>query len=72
MARIGDGRGAYRVLLGVPEEKSPLGRPSPRWKDDIKVDLQEVRWGGRDWINLAGDGDRWRALVNAVMNLRVP
>ena len=72
MARIGDGRGAYRVLLGIPEGKSPLGKPSPRWKDDIKVDLQEVGWGGRDWIDLAGDGDRWPALVNVVMNLRVP
>jgi hypothetical protein len=52
--------------------KVPLGRPRRRWEDNIKMDLQEVAWGGMDWINLAQDRDRWRALVNAVMNLRVP
>jgi len=57
---------------GCLREKNPLARPSPRWKDNIKVDLQEVGWGGRDWIDLAEDGDRWPALVNTVMNLRVP
>jgi len=59
--------------VGKPEEKRPLGRPWHRWEDNIKVGLQEVRWeGGMDWIELAEDRDRWRALVNAVMNLRVP
>ena len=59
--------------MGKPEEKRPLGRPWHRWEDNIKVGLQEVRWeGGMDWIELAEDRDRWRALVNAVMNLRVP
>ena len=72
MARMGDGRGAYRVLVGKPEGKRPLGRPRRRWVDDIKVDIQEVGCGGMDWIELTQDRDRWRALVSAVMNLRVP
>jgi hypothetical protein len=58
--------------VGKPEGKRPLGRPRRRWKDNIKMDLQEVGCGGMDWIDLARDKDRWRALVNAVMNLRVP
>ena len=62
----------YRVLVGTPEGKRPLGRPRRRWEDNIKVDLQEVGCGGMDWIELAQDRDRWRALVTAVMNLRVP
>ena len=70
MAPVEDGRDAYRLLLGMSEGKSPLGRPSPRWNDNIKVDLQEVGWGGRDWIELPGAGDRWPALVNAATNLR--
>jgi hypothetical protein len=69
---MGERRGAYRVLVGKPEGRRPLGRPRRRWEDNIKMDLQEVGWGGMDWINLAQDRDRWRALVNAVMNLRVP
>jgi hypothetical protein len=69
---MGERRGAYRALVGKPEGRRPLGRPRRRWMDNIKMDLREVEWGGMDWINLAQDRDRWRALVNAVMNLRVP
>jgi len=67
-----DRRGAYRVLVGKPERKRPLGRPRRRWEDNIKMNLQKVGCGAMDWIELAQDRDRWRALVNAVMNLRVP
>jgi hypothetical protein len=69
---MGERRGAYRALVGKPEGRRPLGRPRHRWEDNIKMDLREVGWGGMDWINLAQDRDRWTALVNAVMNLRVP
>jgi len=67
-----EGRGVYRVLVGKPEGKRPLGRHRHRWEDNIKMDLQEVGCGGMDWIELTLDRDRWRAVVNAVMNLRVP
>ena len=66
------GRGEYRVVLGKPEGKRPLGRPRRRWEDNIRMDLQGVGCGGMDWIDLPQDRDRWRALVNAVMNIRVP
>jgi len=65
----GGRRGAYRVFVVKPEAKRPLGRPRLRWKDNIKMDLQEVGWEGMDWIGLVQDRDRWRALVNAVMSL---
>jgi len=71
VARMVEGRGVNRVLVGKPEGKRPLGRPRRRWEDNIKMDLQEVGGGG-DWMALAQDRDRWRALVNTVMNLRVP
>ena len=72
VARMGEGRGVYRVLVGKSEGKRPLGRPRRRWEDNIKTDLQPVGRGEMDWIELAQDRERWRALVNAVMNLRVP
>jgi len=71
-ARVGDRTGVYRVLVGKPEGKRPLGRPRHRWEDNIKMDLRRVGCRGIDWIELAQDRERWRALVNAVMNLRVP
>ncbi|KAJ4446800.1 hypothetical protein ANN_13498 [Periplaneta americana] len=72
VARTGESRNAYRVLVGRPEGKRPLGRPRGRWEDNIKMDLREVGYDGRDWINLAQDRDRWRAYVRAAMNFRVP
>ena len=72
MARMEEGRGVQKVLVGKRKGKRPLGRPRRRWEDNIKMDLQEVGCWGVDWIELAQDRDRWRVLVNAVMNLRVP
>ena len=72
VARMGEGRSVYRVLVGKPEGRRPLGRPRRRWEDNIKMAVQEVGCGVMDWIELAPDRDMWRALVNAVMNLRVP
>jgi hypothetical protein len=69
---MGEGRGAYRILVGRPEGRRPLGRPSRRWEDNIKMYLEEVGWEGVDWIDMAQDRDRWRAVVNVVMNLRIP
>jgi hypothetical protein len=66
------GRNAYRILVGKPEGKRPLGRPRRRWVDNIKVDLREIVWDGMDWIDLAQDRDQWRALLHTVTNLRVP
>jgi hypothetical protein len=68
---LGEERGVYRDLVGKPVGKRPLGRPRRRWEDNIRMVLQEVGCGGMDWIGLAQDRDRWRAIVNAVMNLRV-
>ena len=72
MARMEEGRGVHRVLVGKPEGKRPMGRPRRRWEDTINLDLQEVRGGCGDWMELAQDRDRWRALVSTVRNLRVP
>jgi hypothetical protein len=72
VACVGEWRGVYRVLVGKPEGKRPLGRPRLRWEDIIKMALQEVGCGGTDWIELAQDRARWRELVNAVVDLRVP
>jgi len=71
VACMGEGRGVHRVLVGKPEGKRPLGRPRFRWDDNVKMDLQEVGGGCGDWMELAQDWDRWRALVSTVMNLWV-
>jgi hypothetical protein len=71
VARMGEKTDSHRILVGRPEGRRPLARPRRRWEDNIKMDLQDVGWG-MDWIEPAQDRDRWRALVNAVMNLRVP
>jgi hypothetical protein len=72
VARIGEERGVYRVLLGKPEGKRSLGRPRRRWVDNIRMDLQEVGCGYMDWTGLVKDRDRWRTLVSAVMNFQAP
>jgi hypothetical protein len=71
VARLGERRGTHRILVGRPEGKRTLGRPKHRWEDNIKMALQEVEWGGVDWIHMAQDMNRWRAVVSAVMNLWV-
>ena len=72
VARMGEDRGVHRVLVGKPDGKRPMGRPKSRWEDNIKMDLQEVGGGRGDWMELAQDRDRWRALVGTVRNFRVP
>ena len=72
VARLGEKRGVYRILVGKPEGKRQLGRHRRRWEDNIKIDLQEVECRGVDWIEPAQDRERWRALLNAVPNFRVP
>ena len=72
VALMGEERGVYRVLVGKPERRRPQGRPRRRWVDNIRMDLQDVGCGCMDWIGLVQDRDRWRTLVSAVMNLRVP
>jgi hypothetical protein len=69
---MGKKRNAYRILVGKPEGKRPLGRPRRRWGDNIKMDLREIGWNGVEWIDMVQDRDQWRALVNTVLNLRVP
>jgi hypothetical protein len=69
---MGEKRNACRILVGIPAGKRPLGRPRPRWVDNIKMDLREIGWDGIKWIDLAQDRGQWRALVNTVMNLQVP
>jgi hypothetical protein len=71
VARMGEGRNVYRVLMGKPERRRPLGRPRRRWEDGIRLDVRKISWGCVDWIQLAQDRDRWRTFVNTVMNLRV-
>jgi hypothetical protein len=72
VARRGEKRNSYRLLVGKPEGKRPLGRPRRRWVDNIRMNLEEVGWGDVDWIGMAQDRNKWRALVNSVLNLRVP
>jgi hypothetical protein len=70
VAQMAEKRNAYRILVGKPERKKPLGRPRHRWVDNIMIDLREIGWDGVDWIDVAQDGDQWRALVNTMTNLR--
>jgi hypothetical protein len=72
VAQMGEKRNAYRILVGKPEGKRPLGRPRRMWMDNIKIDLTEIGWDDMDWIDLAQDRDQWRALLNMVMNLWIP
>jgi hypothetical protein len=72
VARMGEKRNAYRILVGKPEGKKPLGKPRRSCEDNIKIDVREIGWDGMDWIDLGQNRDQWRALVNTVMNFRVP
>jgi hypothetical protein len=72
VARLGEKRNAYRILVGKPEGKRPHGRPRHRWVDNIKMDLREIGWDGVDWMDMVEDRNQWRALVNMILNLRVP
>jgi len=72
VAHMGEGRGAYRVLVGRPEGKRPLGRSRHRWEDNIRMDLREIGWEGVNWIHVVQDRDQWQALANMAMNLCVP
>jgi hypothetical protein len=72
VARMGEKRNTYRLLVGKPEGKKPLGRPRRRWVDNIRIGLREVGWSDVDWIGLAKDRNRWRAVVNSELNLQVP
>jgi hypothetical protein len=72
VACMGEKRSAYRILVGKPERKRPLGRPRRRWEDNIRMDLRQIGWSGMDWIEVTQDRDQWRGLVNTIMNLRVP
>jgi hypothetical protein len=69
---MGEKSTTYKILVGKPEGKRPLGRPRRRWENNIKMDRREIGWGGMDWITLVQDRDQWRALMNTVINLRVP
>jgi hypothetical protein len=72
VAHVGELRNEYKIFVGRPEQKRPLGRPRHRWEDNIRMELREIRWEGVEWMHLAQDGHQWRGLVNTVMNLRVP
>jgi hypothetical protein len=72
VARMGAKRNTYRILVGKPERKKPLGRPRRRWVDNIKIDLREIERDGMDWIDVAQVRDQWKVLVNMLMNLRIP
>jgi hypothetical protein len=72
IARIGERSNAYRISVGKPEERRPLGNPRRKWVDNIKMDFREIGWDGMDWNDLAQDRDQWRVLMNTAMNLRVP
>jgi hypothetical protein len=72
VSRMGEKKNTHKILVGKPEGKRPLGRPRRRWVDNIKMDLREIGWDGVDWMDMVQDRDQWKALVNTVLNLRVP